>query len=226
MNGLKIILFYVGGVLLLVVASFAATRHSSGEGFVPPTVPPTPPATATPAAAEAGCQLTPATSRHGYRSGAPETAHLTPPPDFRWRNQRLVIAGRVFAGDCRTPLPNVLIEVWHADPEGNYDHSDNFYLRGQLRTDAAGRYKFTTLAPGRYRRGEAIIPAHIHLRLTAPDASPVFTQLYFADDPYLENLPPSTAKLVSRVSEKSGANGLTWRAQFNILLPVAALPQR
>jgi protocatechuate 3,4-dioxygenase beta subunit len=200
MHGLKTILFYVGGVLLLVIASMAATRQSDGAGFVPPTTTPAPPATATPAAALNGCTLTPATGRHGYRSGAPETDQLTPPPAFRWRDQRLIITGRVLANDCRTPLANVLIEVWHADPEGNYDRSDNFYLSGQLRTDSAGRYKITTLAPGRYRRGQVIIPAHVHLRLTMPGAAPVFTQIYFADDPYLENLPASAAELVAPVS--------------------------
>ncbi|GAB4435350.1 MAG: hypothetical protein Kow0031_17120 [Anaerolineae bacterium] len=220
MNGLKTLLFYVGGVLLLVAASVAATRQSDGVGFVPPTPTPAPPPTATPAAAASGCTLTPTTARHGYRSGAPATDQLTPPPAFRWRDQRLVISGRVLANDCRTPLPNVLVEVWHADPEGNYDHSDNFFLRGQLRTDDSGRYKITTMAPGRYRRGETIIPAHVHLRLTAPGGAPVFTQIYFADDPYLENLSPSAAALVSPVTEKSGANGLTWRARFDIALPV------
>ncbi len=223
MDGLKTILFYVGGLLLLVMASMVATRQSDGAGFVPPTVTPAPPTTPTPAASD--CPLTPTTGRHGYRSGAPQTDQLTPPPAFRWRDQRLIITGRVLASNCRTPLPNVLIEVWHADPEGNYDSSDNFYLRGQLRTDAAGRYKITTMAPGRYRRGETIIPAHVHLRLTAPEAAPVFTQIYFADDPYLANLPPNAAALVSPVTEKNGANGLTWRTRFDVTLPVTVSSQ-
>lgn len=216
MRNFKVILVYVAGIAILIATSFVATGQNDGAGFVAPTPVPSP----TPVAPAENCTLTPAGSRHGYRSGAPVTTHLRPPPDFQDLGQRLVISGRVFANDCRTPLPNTQIEVWHTNPEGQYDYSDRFILRGQMQTDAAGRYRFATIAPGRYFVRGKLYPAHIHFRVSHPGMTPLYTQLFFSDDPYLKNLSPAAHTYVARLVEKTGANGITWLAQFNLALPV------
>jgi catechol 1,2-dioxygenase len=224
MNSGKTLLVFAVGILGLGLASFtfsfpgeavdAGNPAATLTARVPsPTPAPTP--TSLP-----GCQTTPATGRYGYRSGAPLTATLAPPPGFRRLDQRLTISGRLFADDCRTPLADTVIEVWHADPEGRYDQTDQFYLRGKLVTDAAGRYKFSTIAPGHYQRGTTWLPVHIHFRVTIPNHSPFYTQLYFSDDPYLDQLPPSARPLIGQLVEKSGANGIAWSSQFNIIVPV------
>lgn len=216
MQNLPNLLFFAGGIVLLVVIAFFSTAQSDGAGFVElPTVAPTP-AVSIPQ----NCPLTPAGSRGGYRSGAPQTTRPQSPPDFEALGQRLIIFGRVFASDCRTPLPDTLIEVWQTNPEGSYDTSANFYLRGQFRTDTGGGYKFATIAPGRYLRNGKLQPAHIHFRISRAGQAPFFTQLYFSDDPYLSNLPAAPLPPIAKLVEKSGPNGITWHAQFDLVLPL------
>jgi protocatechuate 3,4-dioxygenase beta subunit len=222
----KTLLIYLAGILVLALVTvvFSVPEETIDAGNpiatltarVPsPTSPPPKPA--------AGCRLTPAVGRQGYRSGAPLTNELTAPPSFQDLEKRLIISGQLLASDCRTPLPNILVEIWHTDPEGRYDRSDNFYLRGQFRTDAKGRYKFATLAPGHYRRGSEWQPVHINFRINHPAISPLYTRLYFSDDPYLKNLPVSAKSLVSKLVEQPGPNGVQWTARFDLALPVLAV---
>jgi len=66
-------------------------------------------------------------------------------------DNRLLISGTVYASDFVTPLAGALIKVWPAIPEKQYDPRLPPYLfRGQIRTDAAGHYQFTTLKPDHY----------------------------------------------------------------------------
>lgn len=223
MENAKTLLIYLAGILGLALVSF---MFSVPEEIVDAGNPiatltarvPSP--TSSPQTIVAGCRLTPAAGRQGYRSGAPSTNVLTAPPSFQQLEKRLIISGQLLASDCRTPLPNTLVEIWHTDPEGHYDRSDSFYLRGQFRTDAKGRYKFATIAPGHFRRGSEWQPVHINFRIDHPAMSPLYTQLYFSDDPYLDNLPISAKPLISGLVEQTGPNGLLWTARFDIVLPV------
>ena len=101
------------------------------------------------------------------------------------------------------PLPDAVVDVWQTGPNG-YDFWDprqpenNF--RGRMRADEAGAYEFQTMLPipytvptdgpiGRYL--EAVgqhpwRPAHIHFKVSAPEHEPLVTQVFFPDDPYLE----------------------------------------
>ena len=68
----------------------------------------------------------------------------------------LVIEGVVTDGD-RVAVPDALIEIWQADPDGRFPHPGDprgastyagFRNFGRCPTDATGRYWFRTLAPG------------------------------------------------------------------------------
>ena len=103
------------------------------------------------------------------------------------------------------PLPEAIIDVWQTGPAGGYDVWDerqpegNF--RGRIRPEADGSYEFQTMLPKPYtvptkgpvgRYLEAVDqhpwrPAHIHFKVTAPGHKPLITQMFFPDDPYLEN---------------------------------------
>jgi protocatechuate 3,4-dioxygenase beta subunit len=93
------------------------------------------------------------------------------------RGQPMDLAGHVLDTRCR-PLAGVIVEIWHADDQGNYDNA-GFRFRGWQRTDAAGRWAFETIAtrdyPGR--------TAHYHFRLQRPDGRALITQIYFPDHP-------------------------------------------
>jgi len=90
--------------------------------------------------------------------------------------ERIVLRGRVFEADGRTPAPGVLMYAYHTDATGVYrteggetgNGRRHGVLRGWLRTDEDGRYEIRTIKPGVYpSRTEA---AHIHVTLTPPGA--------------------------------------------------------
>ena len=67
------------------------------------------------------------------------------------------IVGTVFDGDGE-PVPDALIEIWQADPEGRYAHPEDtrsevplpgFTGFGRGSTDGDGAYWFSTVKPGR-----------------------------------------------------------------------------
>ena len=100
------------------------------------------------------------------------------------RIHSLHMFGSVLSDDCRTPLPNMVIEIWQADPRGSYWNAPD--LRGYIVTDRAGRYEFTTVYPGSYRERGGFRPAHIHFYIPERNGHVgVVTQMYFAGDPYL-----------------------------------------
>jgi hypothetical protein len=70
-------------------------------------------------AAAQSCALTPSDILGPfYRFGAPFQTKLAGP---RESGERLIISGKIYSSDCRSHLPNTLIEVWQADSAGKYD---------------------------------------------------------------------------------------------------------
>jgi catechol 1,2-dioxygenase len=126
-----------------------------------------------------------------YAAGAPMRAQIAASSE---PGERLILAGRVLAPDCATPLTGAVVEVWQADGAGNYydcpscpseGGTDGYRLRGTLATSASGEFELATIVPGRYRLSNGWRPAHIHFRVAAPGYATLTTQLYFAGDPHL-----------------------------------------
>lgn len=95
--------------------------------------------------------------------------------------QRMVISGRVLNLDCTQFIPDTVVDVWHADDEGQYDNQ-GFKLRGFTRTNDQGFYLFDTIKPGKYLNGAQFRPSHIHYKITPPGFAQLTTQLYFEGD--------------------------------------------
>jgi catechol 1,2-dioxygenase len=118
-----------------------------------------------------------------HEPGAPERTVLA---DANEPGERLIIEGTVYGPDCTSPVEGALLDVWHADADGNYHDADvDYRLRGQMMSDANGTYRFETIRPGNYPMSGSMRPAHIHFTITKPGYAPLTTQLYFAGDPYL-----------------------------------------
>ena len=90
---------------------------------------------------------------------------------------RFVLTGTVLTAQCK-PVPNALLDFWHADEEGEYDNR-GFRYRGHQHADAQGRFASRPSCPpnipGRAR--------HFHVKVQAPGGRILTTQLYFAGDP-------------------------------------------
>ena len=103
--------------------------------------------------------------------------------------ERLIVAGQVFRPDGVTPLPAASVYVYHTDVKGYYtpesNDNRNSRLRGYMRTDAQGRYEFSTIKPGSYPNSR--VPAHIHYVVTAPGYSERVFEIVFEGDPFLDD---------------------------------------
>jgi protocatechuate 3,4-dioxygenase, beta subunit len=101
----------------------------------------------------------------------------------------ITIRGHVL-DDLLHPIDGALVEIWQANAHGRYHHDDDpnpapedpaFQGWGQVRTDAEGRYGFTTIVPGPYPvDGEWWRPPHIHFKVAKRGYHELITQMYFA----------------------------------------------
>lgn len=87
------------------------------------------------------------------------------------------IAGYVVDEHCR-PAPESLIEIWHADENGDYDR-EGFRLRGHQFADEQGRWWFNTVIPAPYPGRTR----HFHFRVQRPGGAVLTTQLFFPGEP-------------------------------------------
>jgi protocatechuate 3,4-dioxygenase beta subunit len=116
----------------------------------------------------------------------------------------LFVRGRVTSVDG-APLAGAILDIWQTGPDGGYDIWDerqpDYNFRGRFGVDADGGYEFQTMVPKPYtiptegpvgRLLEATgqhpwRPAHIHFKVEAEGHEPLVTQVFFPDDPYLDN---------------------------------------
>jgi protocatechuate 3,4-dioxygenase beta subunit len=105
------------------------------------------------------------------------------------------ISGTVFENDCKTPLSNAKVEIWHCDTAGNYDNdSKEFRHRAIINTDKNGHYSALTILPGKYLNGRLYRPAHIHFRVSGAGHKELISQIYFQGDPHITEDPWASKK--------------------------------
>jgi protocatechuate 3,4-dioxygenase beta subunit len=149
------------------------------------------------------------------------------------RGQLLYVRGRVFtcAGE---PVAGARVEIWQANAGGKYRHpSDtnpapldpNFKGFARITTDAAGRYEFRTIKPGRYATAEGEIrPPHIHFAIEGR-FDRLVTQLYFAGEPenqtdrWLNSVPQPERLIVALQPSPPHLETHARVVLFNIVLP-------
>lgn len=141
-----------------------------------------------------------------YRSGAPLRSVLA----SGLPGVPLVVRGHVLAG-CRAAPAE--LDVWQANTTGDYDNA-GFTLRGRMRTDDDGAFRFETIVPGHYLNGPQYRPAHIHVKVRTPGRPELTTQLYFQGDPYNAIDPWYLPSLELRPRERS--HGLHATFDFSV----------
>lgn len=99
----------------------------------------------------------------------------------------LVINGRVFKHDGRTPAAGITVFAYHTDRHGLYDARSagphSWRLKGWAITDAEGRFTFRTIRPASYPN--STVPQHVHLNLEGPNLPRLSSGLEFDDDPLI-----------------------------------------
>ena len=179
----------------LAVAGASGVSHAVAQAPLDPTT-----------ACDDGDDPTPAqTAGPFFKPRSPRRGRLAEPG---MTGTRLTLTGTVLTRACR-PVPQALIDLWHADAGGAYDN-DGFRLRGHVFTDAEGRFRFETIVPGRYPGRTP----HLHLRAQPPNGRILTTQLYFPDEPQNRRDGLFNPDLLMRM--QTGAAGAA--ARFDIVL--------
>lgn len=125
------------------------------------------------------------------------------------------------AGD---PVPDGLIEIWHADPHGHFPHPadpqqsryDGLRPFGRCPTDADGRFRFRTLKPGRVDADQA---PHIDINVFARGLlKQLVTRLYFPDEREANESDPTLQALPADVRDRLVAIEDAGSLRFDICL--------
>jgi protocatechuate 3,4-dioxygenase, beta subunit len=109
------------------------------------------------------------------------------------KGQPLLITGKVYKIDGKTPAPNVIIYYWQTDNDGYYSPKPGMdekarrhgHIRGWVKTDENGNYSIYTIKPAPYPNNN--IPAHIHTSIKEPniDNEYYIDEFVFDDDKLL-----------------------------------------
>jgi catechol 1,2-dioxygenase len=163
-----------------------------------------------------------------YRRDAPWRTRICPTDE---PGEPLEITGTVTAADDCRPIADATLDVWQTNARGLYSNllgfddpsrPGTFNLRGRMKSDNGGSYRFQSIVPGRYPLFWPLTrPRHIHLIVIHPQFEPLTTQIYFEGDKYNGSDPwwreSLTIRLHRHVDSKS--NRIEWCGVFDIALP-------
>lgn len=117
---------------------------------------------------------------------------------------QIVFHGRVLDAESGAAAPGAVLDVWQTASNGLYSNQDPAQPEGNLRcrmkADAKGGYAFTTVRPAPYSVPDdgpagdllratgrhAWRPAHFHFIVSADGRPPLTTEIFPADDPYID----------------------------------------
>lgn len=140
--------------------------------------------------------------------------------------ERMEIRGVVFQRDGKTPAPKVLLYFWHTDVTGHYVPAPeqtglarrHGKLRGWVRTNERGEYKFQSIRPAAYPG--RTVPAHVHVVVKESDKNE-----YYLDDFLFDDDPILTAEQRARLENRGGSGVMkmsrkdgVWQGRRDIVL--------
>jgi protocatechuate 3,4-dioxygenase, alpha subunit len=107
--------------------------------------------------------------------------------------ERISISGKVLDGAGQS-VPDALLEIWQANSHGKYAHDEDtqdkplepgFTGFGRMPTDDEGRFRFTTVKPGRVPGPESRLQApHLEVSVFCRGLlRRLVTRIYFGDEP-------------------------------------------
>jgi len=140
--------------------------------------------------------------------------------------EKLEIFGVIYNADGKTPAPNVILYVYQTAKSGLYEPGPNQTggvrrhgrIRGWVKSNQKGEYKFLTIRPGNYPNAD--IPAHIHPTIKEPDKNEyLIDDFVFDDDKFVDADYRSRQQLRggSGILHLKKENG-KWTAKHDIIL--------
>jgi protocatechuate 3,4-dioxygenase beta subunit len=146
---------------------------------------------------------------------------VIPPADES--GDRLIVSGIVYSKDGNTANEGLNVHVYHTDMYGYYskdgENESRHRLKGDMITNAEGKYQFRTIKPGAYPSGN--IPAHIHFVISGDNIPEQQYELLFEGDPLISERTKKQAngqdaffQIRPLMVEKDG----TLQCNFNITL--------
>jgi catechol 1,2-dioxygenase len=169
-----------------------------------------------------------------YLAGAPhlQRPYVMPQREDE-RGEPLIFRGTVSSTDG-TPQAGAELDIWHADADGLYSNIHpgipDWNLRGRLHTGEDGSFEVQTILPppyeipkhgptGRVLSGlgrHCFRPAHLHLKVRAPQREELTSQLYFAGGEYLDDDVANAVRdgLVLALEHDDA----TWQASYDFVL--------
>ena len=137
--------------------------------------------------------------------------------DAQAAGEIVTVEGRILDRHMQ-PIPNARLELWQANMHGRYAHPNtgnpapldpNFQGYADLRADAGGNWRITTVKPGAY----ADRTRHIHFDVTGRSGRLV-TQMYFDDEAALNAADPFLRKQGGRgkllIAERLAERAYRW----------------
>jgi protocatechuate 3,4-dioxygenase, beta subunit len=145
---------------------------------------------------------------------------------WKQKGQKILLTGRVFKQDGKTPAAGVLMYYYQTNTEGRYVHKPeearsmspnnlgqtHGYIRGWVKTAEDGKYFIYTIRPGTYPDSEE--PAHVHVTVKEPGD----LKEYYIDDFVFEDDPFLTINKRQKLKNRGGAGIVKLEPRGNIAI--------
>lgn len=151
----------------------------------------------------------------------------------------LLFTGKV-TGPDGAPIEGAVLDIWQTAGNGLYSNQeetqDKYNMRGRIKTDKDGNYRFRTCRPRAYEiptdgpvgamvksvGRHCYRPAHVHFIVTAEGYEPVTTMIFADDDPYIDSDVVFAVKNSLVVKMDKAADGNVYTAEYDFGLKPAA----
>ena len=162
-----------------------------------------------------GCESTPSDMLGPfYLPNSEVTTSLAPESELNDSQLRLDVSGTVYTSteDSCVGLADATVEVWYAGFPNDNGYEDNEY-RGQMSTDADGKYSFAQKFPSLYPSRPIL---HDHFRISKNGKLLLVTQLYFYGEGEGYVSPLDTTQQLQ--TEEVSTNAIGRRVEFDIFV--------